>query len=184
MKSRPTILTLCLVLLSPSIPAAQESDFDSPDSNLVESEEIVSLDPFEVVEEIFGYGATFTLSGSRVATRLRDLPRQVNVITSELVEDTNSTTVAEAIGYVSSTDFDVDSNLSGAAKAEDPLSKLRLRGFPISTTYRNFNPSQYSPWGPMIDRIEVVKGPASTLYGRAAPGGLVNIITKRPESIE
>ncbi len=132
------------------------------------------------MEEIFGCGATFSLSGSRVATRLRDLPRQVNVITSEPVEDTNSTTVAEAGGYVSSTDFDLDSNLSGAAKTEDPLSKLRLRGFPISTAYRNFNP-QYSPWGPMIDSIEVVKGPASTLYGRVAPGGLVNIITKRPE---
>ena len=148
-----------------------------------ELEEIVELDPFEIKAETFGYAATFSLSGSRVATRLRDLPRQINVITSELAEDTNSTTVSEAVDYASSTNFLVGDNLSSASKAQDPVSSLILRGFEISTLYRNFNPTLYSPWGPFVDRVEVVKGPASTLYGRAAPGGLVNIITKRPQSI-
>ena len=182
---------ICLVL-SPTLPAQQTPERGSPAASgsgaippgNLPDEEIITLDPFEVSEEKFGYGATFTLSGARVATKLRDLPRQVNVITSELTLDTNSTTVEDAVLYVSSTDFTDHNNTDGTAKVEDAVANLRLRGFKVSTLYRNFSPTQSMPWGPFLDRIEVVKGPASTLYGRAAPGGLVNVITKRPQFID
>ena len=101
------------LVLSPTLPAQQTPERGSPAASGSETfpsgdlpdEEIITLDPFEVTEEKFGYGATFTLSGARVATKLRDLPRQVNVITSQLLLDTNSTTVEDAVRYVSSTDF-------------------------------------------------------------------------------
>ena len=180
------------LVLSPTLPAQQTPERGSPAASGSETfpsgdlpdEEIITLDPFEVTEEKFGYGATFTLSGARVATKLRDLPRQVNVITSQLLLDTNSTTVEDAVRYVSSTDFSGHTNTSGRTKSSDPVANLRLRGFRVSTLYRNFSPTQSMPWGPFLDRIEVVKGPASTLYGRSAPGGLVNVITKRPQFVD
>lgn len=36
----------------------------------------------------------------------------------------------------------------------------------------------------MLDRIEVMKGPASVLYGNASPGGIVNMISKKPQKIQ
>ena len=172
-----------LILLLGLLPMSLVAQTDASNDDVTE-DEVITLDPFEVTEKEFGYGATFTLSGARVATKLRDLPRQVNVITSELALDTNSTTVDDAVRYVSSTDFADHNNTGGTARAEDASARMRLRGFRVSTLYRNFNPSAYMPWGPFLDRIEVVKGPASTLYGRAAPGGLVNVITKRPQFID
>ena len=188
--SRPLIpaFILFLICLPGSVDGQMDTAFNSPRSPAKASDtsddEIFTLDPFEIVEEEFGYGATFSLSGTRVATRLRDLPRQVNVITAELAEDTNSTRVDDAVRYVSSTDFDEGDHRESTSKASDRVASLRLRGFQISTLYRNFNPTHQMPWGPFLDRIEVVKGPASTLYGRAAPGGLVNVITKRPQFVD
>ena len=171
--SQPLIPTF--ILSFSSLPFSLEGQIDTDSSDPVASakasdpptDEVFTLDPFEIVEEEFGYGATFSLSGTRVATKLRDLPRQVNVITSELVEDTNSTRVDDAVRYVSSTDFDEGHHREGTSKASDRVSGLRLRGFQISTLYRNFNPTHQMPWGPFLDRIEVVKGPASTLSRRS-----------------
>lgn len=41
--------------------------------------------------------------------------------------------------------------------------------------------AQIDPW--MVERVEVLKGPASILYGGGSPGGLLNLVTKRPSAI-
>ena len=151
--------------------------------NQTPDDDVVILDPFEITEEQSRYGAVLSISGSRQAIALKELPRSISVITNELIEDTNSQTVLESIRYASSINISPDDGTAGGEAPEvgrDLTSRVRIRAFDISTVYRNFNPTQYTPWGPLIERIEVVKGPASALYGRAAPGGTVNFLTKRP----
>ena len=64
---------------------------------------------------------------------------------------------------------------------EGPYTMVLIDGMPIvsglSTVYGLTGIPQS-----MIDRVEIVKGPASTLYGSEAVGGLINIITKSPET--
>ncbi|MEX0331024.1 MAG: TonB-dependent siderophore receptor [Puniceicoccaceae bacterium] len=132
-------------------------------------DQVYELSPFTVTETAFGYAADLSISASRVAVELRKLPRSLNVITSELLGDSLSMDVLDAIRFASSVD-----------PSENDSGRLVIRGFDVNTRYRNFNPTRSYTWGPFIDRLEVVKGPASTLYGRASPGGLVNVVTKRP----
>jgi len=131
-------------------------------------EDVVILSPFEVTGDRTRYGALLSISGSRQAIAIKDLPRSLSVITNELIEDTVSLNILESTRYASGVTLQPDdATATGETGAQgvgnDLASRLRIRGFKISTVYRNFNPTQYSPWGPLIDRIEVVKGPASAL---------------------
>src|SRR5690606_33290063 len=59
----------------------------------------------------------------------------------------------------------------------------RLRGFATSSNLKNgFRRSVFAPVDELanIEQIEVLKGPASALYGRFEPGGVVNLVTKKP----
>ena len=61
-----------------------------------------------------------------------------------------------------------------------------IRGFATNFTYRNGLKTQNLEGAEdvaFIDRVEVVKGPAAMLYGRIAPGGLVDYITKKPQEV-
>ena len=182
------------LILPPTLPAQQTPETGSPAASGSETspiddirnQEIITLDPFEITEMKGAgrYGRILSISGSRQAIPLADLPRAISVVTSELIEDTVSLNILEAAKYSSGitvlSDSSTPNSDTSSGNANDLSSRLRIRGFKISTVYRDFNPTQYSPWGPLIDRIEVVKGPASALYGRAAPGGTVNYILKRP----
>ncbi len=165
-------------------PKEKDESKAAKESAVEEEEELMVLDPFDVHEERTRYSATLSMSGSCQAVAIRDLPRAIGVITSELIEDTNSQNILESARYSSNVYVSSASNTGGGGEggvavggvANDLASRLKIRGFQTSTVYRNFNPTEYSPWGPLIDRVEIVKGPASALYGRAAPGGTVNFI--------
>lgn len=146
--------------------------------NVDESDQdIVLLDPFEITATaVKGYMATNTISGTAMNTLLKDVPMSINVITSEFLEDSMvHGDLNEAFDYNSSitqTNRQPISSRSGIIAIRgfrNPSSLILLDG----VLGGEFVP----PW--MIDRIEVVKGP-NTLYGQSDPGGLINIITKKP----
>src|SRR4051812_24694795 len=135
----------------------------------------IVLNPFDVTESTTkGYMATNTISGTAMNTPLRDVPMAINVITAEFLADS-------LVGVDIARAFDFNSSITQTQR--QPVSNnggsFAIRGF------RNRNmlvdgvsAGEYvAPI--MIDRIEVVKGP-NTLYGQSDPGGLINIISKRP----
>jgi iron complex outermembrane receptor protein len=142
-------------------------------SSVVENDETVILSPFEVSGESKGYMATNTISGTAMNTPLRDVPMTINVITSELIDDLDAIDLQDILAM----------NSSITQTSRLPISNRNaawsIRGFRNrnvlvdGVTAGDFIPPQ------LIDRVEVVKGP-NTLYGQSDPGGLVNIITKRP----
>ncbi len=160
-----------MILLSySSIQAQNEAAEDQDDG-----EELVSLTPFVLTEEDdSSYAAGNIISGTRNQTRLKYFPQNIAVITNALLEDTAAFNTEQAVLYVS--------NVSNENNDEG---QLDIRGW-RAPHYRNgvefFTGGEVaiSVDTVFIDRIEVVKGPSTLLYGAAQPGGIVNLITKKP----
>ena len=138
--------------------------------------EAIVLTPFTVsASQDKGYRASNSVSGSRIDTPIKDLPFALQAFTSEFITDLNPHDLFDVIRYspgVTTRNGDFAAGNAG---------NYAIRGFGTGS-----NPLRNGFAGPPIvdsvnvARIEVVKGPASFLYGQLAPGGLVNIITKRP----
>ncbi|PTX90950.1 TonB-dependent receptor [Opitutus sp. ER46] len=137
------------------------------------ADETVTLSPFEVkAEQNRGYVAAETLTGTRVATQIKDLPYTVNVMTSEFFEDFAM--------------FQLDDSLTqvGGLTGLDVGGGFNLRGFASSSQLRDgfYRQGRYGQTN--IDRVEVIKGPNAGIYGRTSPGGMVNMISKAPQKSE
>ncbi|NRP70428.1 Ferrichrome-iron receptor [Ensifer psoraleae] len=129
-----------------------------------------------------GYVAKATATGSKTATPLSEIPQSVSVVGREEMDDRAVVNkVDEALRYtpgVMAAPFGVDADTDwfyirgfDAAQTGVFLDGLSL----FSYAFGNF---QIDPF--MLERIEVLKGPASVLYGGANPGGIINLISKRP----
>ena len=132
-------------------------------------EKALELSPFEVKSQPDrGYIASETMTGTRVATQIKDLPYSVNVLTSEFFQDFGM--------------FQLDDTLTqiGGLTGLDIGGGFNLRGFTSSSQLRDgfYRLGRYGQTN--IDRLEVIKGPNAGIYGRTSPGGMVNMISKAP----
>ena len=128
------------------------------------------------------YVATRSASGTKTDTPLKETPQSISVISAEEIEAQNPQALGAALRYTP--------GVRGETFGFEPrMTFIRMRGFDVTVDglYKDGmklpNPGYaigYSlePYG--AERIEVPRGPASVLYGQAAPGGLVNYISKRP----
>ncbi|QYU69894.1 TonB-dependent siderophore receptor [Leptolyngbya sp. 15MV] len=122
-----------------------------------------------------GYRATVAPQVNKSDTALKQTPFSVQVVTRELIEDRGVVTLGEALRYVPGLSPQV-----GFGAAND---RFTIRGFTVPFNYKNgFRRSGFTTNEQLanIEQIEILKGPASALYGRAESGGVVNIVTKRP----
>lgn len=172
--SKFLLLTISTLIVCSSLVLVGQDDADQDDADQ-DDEEIYALNPFTIVDETGkGYSATLSISGTRTRIPIKDLPRSLNVITSEFIQDTDSYTQGEMLEFTSS----VTRIHGGGSDRGD--NNIAIRGFEVGAPYRNFFRYRQPIWAINVDRTEVIKGPASTLYGIAGPGGQVNYITKRP----
>ena len=173
-KSLPARLTAALVALTSSVLVAQTT----PGSATVPKEEPIVLTPFAVsAAQDKGYRASNSVSGSRIDTPIKDLPFALQAFTADFIADINPHELFDIVRFspgVTTRSGDFAGGNSG---------NFSIRGFATGA-----NPLRNGFSGPPIvdsvniARVEVVKGPASFLYGQLSPGGLVNIITKKPLS--
>lgn len=165
----PALAALCAALSLPSGHVSAQFDDDDSDNVFV-------LPAFTVdVERQFGYRATTTVSASRTATALRDLPFNLQVVTDELLTDMKLTDVEDIVRFVPALQENRD-NLGN-------FGKFNVRGilqiYSLRNGFRRYGPNDTSS----AAQVEVVKGPAGLLYGQVFPGGVVNVVTKRPQPI-
>lgn len=130
-----------------------------------------------VVTGQYGYYDTEATSATRLDVPLMETPQSIYVINSELLADQQAFRMDQAVQNDSS--VQKSNNFLGA------YSSYAIRGFQmnnISDFLRDGRPFFHvsAPAVEIIERIEVLKGPSSVLYGRLAPGGLINMIPKRP----
>ncbi|RXZ64333.1 TonB-dependent siderophore receptor [Pelagerythrobacter rhizovicinus] len=125
-----------------------------------------------------GYRATVALQTNKSDTPIKETPFSVQVVTRELIRDRGITTVGEALRYVPGFSPQV-----GFGASND---RFYIRGFITPYNLKNgMRRSAYAPDEQLqnVEQVEVLKGPASALYGRFEPGGVVNFITKKPLDI-
>ncbi len=138
----------------------------------VSGDEVVALNEFRVSSSMVNqYLATDSITGTRVASRLSELPFAVNVVTSEFINDFVLLEFNEQLATV-----------SGFSPNENENS-YQLRGFASGTTLVDgfrWLGSASASFGSNIDRIEVIKGAVGSIYGQINPGGVINTITRKP----
>ena len=138
-----------------------------------------TLSPASFSDEIT---VSFTGEQARTALKMdaavKDIPMTVKSYTNAFVKALDVKTVNEMYTY-----------MNGINRTGDGVYDTAIRGFTSNQEANNmqmngmpgFAARQSAPSISNVERIEVLKGPASVLYGRATPGGLVNIITKKPQ---
>lgn len=124
-----------------------------------------------------GYQPIATSTATGIETPLLDIPQAVNVVSQQVLEDQHAMTLEEALGNVS--------GISQANSLGGTQDSVIRRGFGDnrdgSILTNGLKTALNRSYNATTDRVEVLKGPASTLYGILDPGGMVNVITKKPE---
>lgn len=124
-----------------------------------------------------GYQPVASSTATLTSMPLLDIPQVVNTVSDKVLEDQHATTLDEALYNVANV---VQTNTLGGT--QDAFTR---RGFGanrdgsiMTNGLRTVLPRSFNA---ATERVEVLKGPASTLYGILDPGGLINVVTKRPE---
>lgn len=148
-------------------------------------EELANLEvsPFDVSARLdSGYRASNSVSGSRFDAPIRELPFAIQAFTKSFIKDQKPVNILDIARYSPGVTYRSNDFNEGNAN-------LAIRGFAVgSIAGGNIQILRDGFNGPSIfdftniSRVEVVKGPASFLYGQVAPGGIVNIITKSPQA--
>lgn len=138
-------------------------------------------------DRVIGPDKTIVAADSATATKtdtpIVETPAAVSVVTQKEMEDRGVKDLQEAISYTSGV-------LVDEFGSDNRYDYFRIRGFDETAlgSYRDglparipawFTASRIEPYG--MQRIEVLKGSNSTLFGLNAPGGIINAITKRPQ---
>ena len=122
-----------------------------------------------------------TTTGSKMAAKLTEIPQSVSVIGSETIAAGNFNKVDAVLAYSAGVQsqpygYDSDTNWFFVRGFAGTSTGAFVDGLP-SYSY-GFGGFYVDPSG--LERVEVLRGPASALYGAANPGGIVNMVSKRP----
>lgn len=131
-----------------------------------------------------GYVAKRSATGTKSDTPILETPQSLSVVTADQMRTQNAQTVGQALRYVPGIVAEVGGGNDGAR-----YDFQTLRGFGyVGTHYLdglkatfgvgNLSMAQFDPY--FLERVEVIRGPASVLYGQNPPGGLINMVSKRP----
>jgi len=128
-----------------------------------------------------GYVAKRSATATKTDTPIIETPQSISVITADQIEALKPQNLTEALSYSAGVFISED--------VDSTRDQMRVRGFDLDAEYgsyfrdgikynvNGFN-GQQEPYG--LERIELLRGASSVLYGLSAPGGLVNTVSKRP----
>ncbi|MSU48304.1 MAG: hypothetical protein EXS37_04290 [Opitutus sp.] len=151
---------------------AQATPPATDDARRAKESAAVVLSVFEVSDsKDVGYRASVTASGTRTGEELKNVPQTITVLTNEFLRDTGATDSLNAMEYV----------IGGGNKPLNSLDVNRFvfRGAINVAPSRNFHAWFVPSDSFSTERIDIVRGPNSILFGEGDPGGMMNINTKR-----
>ncbi|MFV3289041.1 TonB-dependent siderophore receptor [Pseudomonas sp. NY11955] len=131
---------------------------------------------------VSGYVASRSATGTKTDTPILEIPQAINVVTADQVQAQGARNLTQALRYTPGL------ATGGFTDRNSIADEITSRGFAPTPLYLD---GAYLPYAgslggaPQIDpytleRIEVLKGPSSVLYGQNQPGGLINMVSKRP----
>jgi iron complex outermembrane receptor protein len=127
-----------------------------------------------------GYAATRSATGIKTDTPLKEIPQSVSVVGAGQVRDQGASTIQEALRYVPGVYAD---SYGSDSRGDYPRMRggdpdIFLDGLRLADAWR-FGESRLDAY--TLERIEVLKGPSSMLYGQTSIAGLINAVSKRPQ---
>ncbi|MFS2225034.1 TonB-dependent siderophore receptor [Pantoea sp. B65] len=169
---RPRLLLASTLMITPWAPAmAATEDTLTVTASAQES----------VTSPLKGIVAKQSAAGTKSATPLRKTPQAISVITRQQMDDQAAPSVSDALSYSSG----VVTNYRGSSNRNDEVISRGFRyapkfldGLSYGLSGQGATAGQVDPW--LLERVELVHGPASVLYGQVNPGGLINMTSKRP----
>ena len=134
-----------------------------------------------VTGPVDGFVATQTTTGTKTSTPIVEVPQSISVVPQAQITAQGAQTISEALRYTPGV------NTETLGVGDFSTSFMRVRGFtpdlyqdglrlpnpPSASSYPDIEPYN-------LERIEVLKGPSSALYGSSGPGGIINMTSKRP----
>jgi iron complex outermembrane receptor protein len=135
----------------------------------------------KITTTIGGQVAKRSSVGTKTDTPISDTPQSISVVTREQLDARGITDLAQAVEY--------SAGITAKPNGDDPRWNWSLvRGFNVGyegtgvdglrLSGNNFAIWDFEPYG--MERLDILRGPASTLYGGSSPGGLFNWVSKRP----
>ncbi|MEO7411810.1 MAG: TonB-dependent receptor plug domain-containing protein, partial [Opitutaceae bacterium] len=167
-------LRLIVILIALGAPlCAQLAPASSPTASTAKDDP-VKLGVFEVnATNDDEYRAANTTSGTRYNTPVKDLPMNIEVLTSSFMRDIGALDVRDALEYVSGIQLD-SSGSAGTSKQNPENNQLLIRGITAASNKDGFR--RFVPMDPITtSRVDVIKGPGGALYGQGGTGGVVNV---------
>lgn len=176
---RLAFLALTLPLPAVSAHAQDAAIVTSPDGVVLEAITVQAQSNQGLVQD--GYVPISGRIGAKSETPIVDIPQSISIVTQKQLEDLNPQSVEEAVSYVPGVQ-------TGGYGFEPRYDAFFVRGFNITYNgmYRDGLRQFAAPSGQFrteaygLEAIEVLKGPSGTMYGASSPGGLVNLVTKKP----
>lgn len=163
---KKTLLTLCLASIY--FPAHAEET-----ATTLEEVTVTSVKNKNKTVDSKSYSAQFTSTATKTDTPIMETPMSVEVVTHQALKDQQAWRLEDAT-----------KNVSGVQQASTfgQYQDFLIRGF--GTNYARFRNGVRLPESTFdmanVEQVEVLKGGAAMLYGRTEPGGMINVITKKP----
>lgn len=118
---------------------------------------------------------------SRLGLTTREIPASIDVITQQTMQERGQRTVAEAMESATGVTVGEVFGVSTFSMRGFTANQIRVLYDGLNVGPRGFVVRPRDSWN--LDRIEILKGPASVLYGEGATGGVINLVTKRPKRL-
>ncbi len=142
---------------------------------------VIGVENFESAwGPVEGYTATRTAAGTKTDTALVEAPRSISVATRQQMDDRSVHSLDDAVRYMP--------GITASSYGSDTRADwLRVRGFEPTQFLDGLplpkgvyaNPKQET-WN--LDRLALLRGPASSVYGQTPPGGLLDMVSRRPSA--
>ena len=146
----------------------------SPDLRLV-----VALEEEAVPVAGLVVNARRTETALKTNTPVLEIPQATSFVPGQVLRDQDALTMADALRNVS--------GVARSATDQGLYDYFHIRGF-YASEFGNYRRNGVETYrftdlnGANVERIEVIKGPSSVLYGNLEPGGIINVVTKQPEA--
>ena len=128
---------------------------------------------------VFVTGSVGSFSAAKSDTPIMETARSVSVETADLFIDKGALNLSQTVTYLAGVTGETYGFATrGDAVSSRGLSIPRYRDS-IQELFGSYNTTRVDPY--TIEQVEVLKGPASVLYGQGSPGGLLNVVSKRPQ---
>ena len=155
-------------------PPEQPGSETEPSDRSAEDDE--SIEIVVTGEQETGYRVPDASTATRTDSPIRDIPQSIQVVPRQVIEEQQVIQLDEALRNVS--------GVTSAGTTGGTESNFVIRGFSeapiLRDGFREFSSFNGFSETANLERIEVLKGPASILFGEIQPGGAINLVTKKP----